>query len=98
MIKEPELWDICARRHGGNARSTEANRATNKLRDALRILDYLKTVTDATCDEAEQVLTMTHQPCSARFAELKRAGRIEPTVTRTTRTGCRAQAWRRATP
>ena len=45
--------DICANNHGGNPESVEANRATAKSRDLARIIAYLRTVTDATCDEVE---------------------------------------------
>jgi hypothetical protein len=88
------LGDICARNHGGNECSKEANRVTSKSIDRKLIVEYLGTVTDATCDEVEIALEMNHQTCSARFSELKREGIIVPTVKRATRTGCKAQAWR----
>lgn len=85
--------DICARNHGGNEQSVDANRVTSKHKDKLRILDYLRSVVDSTCDEAEKALGLSHQTCSARFSELKKEGRIVPTVKRSTPTGCKAQAW-----
>ena len=88
--------DICANRHRGNTESRAANVRTDKERDAARILDYLRRKGDATCDEAEQALAMSHQTTSARFSDLKYAGRIVPTERRRTRTGSWAQAWKAA--
>jgi hypothetical protein len=90
---EPDLFDICARYHRGNDCSERAGLATEKSLDRARILSYLQTVTDATCDEVEIALGMNHQTCSARFSELKMTGRIVKTTRRPTRTGCLAQAW-----
>ena len=89
-----DLFDICARNHGGNECSKQANRVTAKAKDRNRIIAHLLFGTDATCDEVEIALEMNHQTCSARFSELKREGIIVPTVKRATRTGCKAQAWR----
>lgn len=91
---QPDLFDICARNHRGNECSVQANRATNKNKDRARILAYLSTVVDATCDELEMALAMNHQTCSARMSELKMDGCIQPTTKRLTRTGCPAQAWK----
>jgi hypothetical protein len=93
-MTNPDLFDICANRHRGNECSKNANRVTCKAKDRLRIVEYLRTVTDATCDEVEVALEMNHQTCSARFSEMKERGWIVPTVKRATRTGCPAQAWR----
>lgn len=87
--------DICANRHGGNAESVAANRGTNKGWDRVRILGALSLFTDATCEEVEDFTGMCHQTCSARFADLKKAGLIEPTTRRKTRSGRWAMAWRK---
>ena len=87
--------DICARNHGGNAESVEANRGTNKERDAARILLFLESYGDTTCDRAESILGLSHQTCSARFSDLKKEGLIEPTTRRKTRSGRWAMAWRK---
>ena len=87
--------DICSKHHGGNAQSTAANAKTNKTRDAARILALLEAVGASTCDDVEMALGMSHQTCSARFSDLKRAGLIEPTAKQKTRTGCLAMAWRK---
>jgi hypothetical protein len=93
--REPDLWDICARRHGGDAQSVSANKVTDKSRDRSRIVAYLATVSDATCDEVEIALSMNHQTCSARFSDLKRANHIIPgNGKRPTRSGCLAQTWK----
>jgi predicted ArsR family transcriptional regulator len=92
-MREPDLFDICSRRHGGNPMSQAANRHTAKGRDRSRIIAHLRTVPNATCDEVEQALGMNHQTCSARFSELKMEGAIYPVTKRPTRTGCNAQAW-----
>lgn len=93
MKYEPDLFDICAKNHGGDECSKNANLVTSKTRDRLRIISYLSAVTDATCDEAEIALGMNHQTCSARFSELKMEGFIVSTSKRPTRTGCMAKAW-----
>ena len=95
LTREPDLFDICAARHEGNAESAAANRRTNKSRDRARILAHLRTVPDATCEEVEIALNMGHQTCSARFSELKRDGEILAVEERrATRSGCLARAWR----
>jgi len=85
--------DICANRHGGNAESVDANKGTNKYGDCKTVLSIL-TLDDLTCEQVEDLTGMSHQTCSARFSELKRAGLIEPTTRRKTRSGRWAMAWR----
>lgn len=46
-----------------------------------------------TCDEAEVILSMRHQTCSARFRELAQAGRIRQQGTRATRSGRQASVY-----
>lgn len=87
--------DICANRHGGNAESVAANRKTNKQRDSWRVLNFLDCEKGETSDYVELSLGMSHQTCSARFADLKRAGLIEPTERRKTRSGRWAMALRK---
>ena len=87
--------DICANRHGGNAESVAANNGTNKALDKVRILASFSVLDDATCEEVEEYTGISHQTCSARFADLKRLGLIEPTTRRKTRSGRWAMAWRK---
>ena len=79
--------DITRRYHRGNPRSTEAHEDTKvrKLRDQMRILRHPNGLI---CDEAEVLLNMSHQTCSARFSEMKAKGWIAPTgERRLTRSG-----------
>lgn len=46
-----------------------------------------------TCYEVEQALWIKHQTCSARFAELKRAGLISATGQRRRTDGGTAKVW-----
>lgn len=89
--------DICANRHGGNQQSELANARTNKQRDAEEILGLMEfgKSQDYTCQEASDILGMPYTTASARFSDLKRAGLIEPTTRRKTRSGCTAMAWRK---
>lgn len=87
--------DICANHHGGDVQSKSANARTNKKRDSERILELLRILGDYTCQEASIELSMPYTTASARFSDLKRAGLIEPTVRRKTRSGCTAMAWRK---
>ncbi len=91
---EATTYDICANKHKGNEFSKKANKMTKKLRDRLLIVAHLKTVDDATCEETEMALGLVRSTCSARFSEMKNDGELVPTVRRTTRTGCSAQAWK----
>ena len=89
-------WDdICANRHGGNQQSKSANARTNKERDVKRIMRLLYIYGDLTCQEASDIIGMPYTTASARFSDLKRAGLIEPTERRKTRSGCTAMAWRK---
>ena len=89
-----ELWDICENNHGGNENSVAANKVTRKGMDSLKILRYLGSIPDATCEEVEIALQMKHQTCSARFSDLKLEQAITATDKRPTRSGCMAQAWK----
>jgi hypothetical protein len=87
--------DITANYHGDNARSIEAHEATapNKNADYARILAVLRKrpTLGLTCDEAERILGMKHQTCSARFSDMKKKGWLIINGTkRKTRSGCNA--------
>jgi hypothetical protein len=69
--------DITSNYHHGNPRSVQAHKRTtrNKLRDQLRITKLLEGYPRGLiCEEAEILLNMRHQTCSARFSEMKRDG------------------------
>jgi len=92
MTTQPDLFDICANRHGGNAMSTTARGRTNAETDRLKVLAAIKSrgAQGATCDEIEVELGMSHQSCSARISELKARAKVRIVGTRKTRTGCKA--------
>ena len=90
-----DIFDICARNHGGNAESIEANKraSSNKARHRAEILAYIKnqSAAGATCWELEVALGIAHQSCSARCSELKAEGLIVPSgEKRRTQTGSKA--------
>jgi hypothetical protein len=89
--------DITRNYHGGNPRSAEAHEDTRrrKLRDQLRILQLMAKFPEGlTCDEAEIFLNMSHQTCSARFADMKKKGWLLPTgQQRLTRSGSKADVF-----
>lgn len=99
-MTQPDLFDICAQRHQGNANSVSANerKRQSKASDRAAILALLRRSPGLTCDAVEAQLGMSHQTCSARFSEMKRAGTIKPAGSAPTRSGCRATTWEAATP
>ena len=89
--------DITANYHGGHPRSVEAQEATKPRKNA----DYSRILTllhahpyGLTCDEAEQLLGMRHQTCSARFSDMKKRGWLIWCGKRPTRSGVDADVWR----
>lgn len=66
--------DLCAGKHGGAETSAEAYATTPKeTREAqtAKILWLMKSRPNGTtCDEAELILGLSHQTCSARITEL----------------------------
>lgn len=72
------------------AAASVAESAESMRAEIMRLFDRLGDY-GATCDEAEQALRLRHQTCSARIAELKKAGSIvDSGRTRKTRSGCKA--------
>lgn len=60
------------------------------------VMQYVRRCGDGgcTCDEAEIMLSLSHQTCSARFYDLHTKGRIhDHGVRRKTRTGRKAIVW-----
>lgn len=58
------------------------------------VFDEIQRRGDATCDEVEQALSMSHQTTSARIRELTQAGMIDVTPRRRpTRTGRMARVY-----
>jgi hypothetical protein len=85
--------DITHNYHGGNPESAEAHLATRKHHDTMRIIGLMRGYPQGlTCDEAEVLLNMRHQTCSARFADMKRDGLLVTVdIRRRTRAGCWAR-------
>lgn len=90
--------DLCAGKHGGAETSAEAYSATpGTAREAQRakILWFIAARQNgATCDEAETVLGLSHQTCSARITDLLAEGKIRfAAEKRPTRTGRAARVY-----
>jgi hypothetical protein len=88
--------DITRNFHGGNVESAAAKELNRKQasqqRARITAIAKRRRKQGVTCDEAEQLLNMPHQSCSARFTELKRDGVFVPaSITRPTRHGGNAR-------
>jgi hypothetical protein len=69
--------DITSNYHGGDEFSTEAFQRTpseRRQRDRARILQSIREDGPAICEDLEQRLDLSHQTCSARVSELRKAG------------------------
>ena len=76
--------DICRNYHGGNQYSEAAFNETSddffkKVQEAINRLMTRRGETGLTCDEAEVLLDLPHQTCSARFSQMKKDGMIYDT-------------------
>lgn len=88
--------DITRAFHGGNPQSEAAHQSIQADAASLRVViwKHLLKVGAATCDQVEQQLNVSHQSCSARFAELKRDGWIFATgKPKATRSGRKAMTY-----
>lgn len=87
--------DFCARYHGGDRESLNAHASINVSALKEKVLGAVKQLGDATSDEVEAYLGMTHQTAAARMAELKHDGELVPTgERRKTRSGRFAKVWK----
>jgi|SRR6516164_6168651 hypothetical protein len=91
--------DITRNYHRGNQESRAAKllseRHAQKQRRRIEALALRRAKQGITCDEAEILLDLPHQSCSARFTELKRDKILIPTkLTRKTRYGGNARVLR----
>jgi len=94
-----ELFDICAKKHGGNPESAEAHKAIRGSIHAQREQVYavIKQWTNRggiTVDEYAESRRTTPNAISGRFSELARDGRIVKAGRRKTRSGCSAAVWK----
>jgi len=76
--------DICRNYHGGNKNSEAAFNETSddyykKVQEAINRLVIRRGEVGITCDEAEVLLDLPHQTCSARFSQMKKDGMIYDT-------------------
>lgn len=88
--------DICRRKHGGNLESVAANQAIHESKEATREKIYLYAVAQGergiTADEVAAEWGVTHNHVAPRISELRRDGRLVPTLKRRkTRSGCTAR-------
>ncbi len=93
-MNTPDLFDICARNHVGNAQSRAAHEVIlpTKQNAYVRILTELTAnPRGLTCEQLEESLGLKHQTASARVSELVRDGLIVVDGTRPTSSGCRAR-------
>jgi predicted transcriptional regulator len=73
-----EYGDITARKHGGNARSIEANIKVNKAWQSGRILDVLG-LAPRTGKEIARAIGIEYHRISGRFKALREDGKIVQT-------------------
>lgn len=95
--KQPELWDVCAARHGGIATSVEANRQVDKLNDRAEVFRIVHRYGShgVTLDEVSALMGRMPNAISGRFGELAMQGLIYRTTgRRATRSGASAFVWR----
>src|SRR4051794_1264922 len=91
--------DITRNYHKGDPYSAEAFESLtsqDKERDKIRIRGLMLNTDPKrgiTCDEAEDILDMSHQTCSARFSDMKKDNELMKVSERETRTGRKAGAW-----
>jgi predicted HTH transcriptional regulator len=74
--------DITANRHRGADTSVNAHQSTSskiRAKHRMLILEKIREIGNATCNEIEKFLNLTHQTASARISELKRNERIVDT-------------------
>lgn len=96
-----EAWDPTANYHGGDPYSTAAHDSVKAHKAALRqwVFDIIAAAPEGmTSDEVEVKTGLPHQTCSARFTELKKAGRIVARGSRPTRSGRMAAVYFATTP
>lgn len=88
-MKQLNIFDICANRHGSNANSTEALKDLDTATIRAAIKRYIESQggEGATCEEIEEALGLSHQTASARCSELKKWGDVREYGTRKTKSG-----------
>jgi hypothetical protein len=87
MSVQPSLpFDVCARKHGGNAESRAANRRIHEHKESLRndVLNmYIRVgFPGLTCQEVALLLDKKMHSISARLRELEELGKVVKTSRR----------------
>lgn len=77
MTSQPNLFDVCAGKHGGVPESKAANLKARAKKSVNRelILHTLRIKGGATCKEVADYLSLPMHKCSGRLTELVAAGR-----------------------
>lgn len=85
------LWDVCARRHGGNVESRAARIAcrVSEQRDKVLAAVEAAGAQGVTCHELAAAWGVTPNTISGRFSELKATGHIRKAGTRKNAAGQR---------
>lgn len=84
------VTDITARYHGGDALSAaafEATPAQRQQRDRSRIEFSLRNDGPGTCQQLEDRTGLSHESCSARISEMRKAGDVVEIGRATNRSG-----------
>lgn len=95
-MNHPELFDICASRHRGQATSVAANKQVDKLNDRKLVYAAISERRNGlTVDELAAIIDCGPNQISGRFTELAAQGLIYKTdERRKTRSGATAFVWR----
>ena len=85
------LWDVCARRHGGNEESRAARIACRVMEQRDKVLAAVEAAgaLGITCHELASRWGVSPHQISGRFSELKAAGHIRKAGTRKNTAGQR---------
>lgn len=77
-MKQLSIFDVCERKHGGNARSIEARARTNVTGRRKQVYDFIVRCKEAgaTSHEISQALNLPMHVISGRISELKLIGRV----------------------
>jgi hypothetical protein len=88
--------DVCENRHRSEPHSQAAHEKVlpHKSEQLNHVLRAIRTLGKASCEDVEQLLSMSHQSASARMADAKRLNFIEKVGTIKTASGCSAGLYR----
>ena len=86
-----ELWDVCERKHRGNAESQAARKRCNTAEQRERVFAAIREAgtEGLTCHELAARWGVSPNKISGRFSELKRNGLVRKNGTRTNDAGAK---------